>query len=312
MKYKKTYENIFHKKQWRKRLVFPLSVLGILAVVLLSSGVLFLVQGSQDGGNSPQQNHIGDKGGTSSGQITHAGSSSQAESSSVSSKPPEPSKSPSEAPSKAPESKPDGEKEGPHPKAEPVDDSYFDDTLFIGNSRTEGLKLYSGLTNATFYSSTGLTVAGALEKPVVETDAGCITIPEALKQRAFGEVYLMMGINELGWYYSDVFLEDYAELIDDIKAAQPDAVIYLQSILPVSREKSDSDEVINMKKIGEYNELIKQLARDKGVVYLNVGECMSDDDGYLIDDATTDGIHLNKEYCLKWVDYLKTHTKRKG
>ena len=32
------------------------------------------------------------------------------------------------------------------------------------------------------------------------------------------------------------------------------------------------------------------------------------DSGALPEEASTDGVHLNKEYCLKWLDYLKSHT----
>lgn len=39
-----------------------------------------------------------------------------------------------------------------------VADSYFDDAAFIGDSRTQGLQLYTGLPNATFYATQGLMV----------------------------------------------------------------------------------------------------------------------------------------------------------
>ena len=39
-----------------------------------------------------------------------------------------------------------------------VDKSYFDDALFIGDSRIEGMKLYSSLNNATYWSKEGTTI----------------------------------------------------------------------------------------------------------------------------------------------------------
>ena len=44
------------------------------------------------------------------------------------------------------------------PESAPVDDSYFADAVFVGDSRTEGLRMYSGLTGAKFFSEVGLTV----------------------------------------------------------------------------------------------------------------------------------------------------------
>ena len=46
----------------------------------------------------------------------------------------------------------------PVPQSEAVDETYFNDAIFIGNSRTEGFILYSGLANATSYTSRGLMV----------------------------------------------------------------------------------------------------------------------------------------------------------
>ena len=43
----------------------------------------------------------------------------------------------------------------------------------------------------------------------------------------YGKVYIMLGINELGWPYVDVFAEKYAEMVRAVRDAQPDAQIYI-------------------------------------------------------------------------------------
>lgn len=40
----------------------------------------------------------------------------------------------------------------------PVDEDYFDDAVFLGDSRTEGLQLYSGLKSGDFFWHKGMTV----------------------------------------------------------------------------------------------------------------------------------------------------------
>ena len=52
---------------------------------------------------------------------------------------------------------------------------------------------------------------------------------------------------------------------------------------------------------------MQQLARDNEVYYLNVAECVSDAEGALWEDASTDGVHLKKEYCDLWYEYLRLH-----
>ena len=43
------------------------------------------------------------------------------------------------------------------PESAEVDDTYFSNTLFIGNSITEGFKEFSGLDTPTYYEGRGMT-----------------------------------------------------------------------------------------------------------------------------------------------------------
>ena len=190
-----------------------------------------------------------------------------------------------------------------------VADSYFDDAAFIGDSRTQGLQLYTGLPNATFYATQGLMVDTFFSKKFVKAGGGKITIPDAMKNQTFKKVYIMLGVNELGWAYEKVFIQKYGEVVDKVKELQPDAKIYVQSILLVTKAKSDGDAIYNNTKISRYNELIEQMCREKGVTYLHVADAVGLDNGALPAGSATDGVHLNREYCYKWLDYLKTHTK---
>ena len=190
-----------------------------------------------------------------------------------------------------------------------VADSYFDDAAFIGDSRTQGLQLYTGLPNATFYATQGLMVDTFFSKKFVKAGGGKHTIPDAMKNLTFKKVYIMLGVNELGWAYEKVFIQKYGEVVDKVKELQPDAKIYVQSILPVTKAKSDGDAIYNNTKISRYNELIEQMCREKGVTYLHVADAVGLDNGALPAGSATDGVHLNREYCYKWLDYLKTHTK---
>lgn len=197
---------------------------------------------------------------------------------------------------------------GTVPESAPVGDDYFDDAVFVGNSRTEMLQLYSNLVKPEFYAVQGMSVDKLHDKPVVSMDGEKLPIMEALKKKRFGKVYIMLGLNELGWVYSDIFIQEYGDAIDEIKQSQPGAVIYVQSILPVSKNEAAREDVFNNKNIVNYNTLIKKMAEEKGVCYLDVAEAVTDSEGNLFEDASTDGIHLTPEYCDVWLDYLKTHT----
>ncbi len=190
-----------------------------------------------------------------------------------------------------------------------VDNHYFEDAAFIGDSRTEGFRLHAGLTDAGYFTAKGLNVKDVFDKELIKEQNGMKTIAQALREKAYNKYYIMLGANELGWVYTDIFTQKYGQIIDLIREVNPEATIYIQSILPVTDEKSQSDAVYNNTNIVRFNELLKTLATEKGVIYLSVNEAVRKEDGALQEAATTDGVHLNKEYCLKWLEYLKQHTQ---
>lgn len=196
----------------------------------------------------------------------------------------------------------------PVPEAPKVDSTWFDGTVFIGDSRTEGLILNTGLNNAIEYTHKGLMVDTVFTKPAVNIDGTKVTVMDALKMTQFDKVYIMLGINETGWPYKDVFINKYGKVIDAVKEINPGAQIYVQQILPVSKEVSGTHSYIKNEKIAEYNELLQEMAEEKQVYFVAAAEAVAGEDGTLPDDAATDGIHLKKEYCVKWLDYLETHT----
>lgn len=216
----------------------------------------------------------------------------------------------------APEDAPGSTFQTPQPTAEPsptppaASGQDFADAVFIGDSRTAGLELNGGLSGAKFLCGTGLTIETALTKPVSRLDDGSMgTVIQALETANCQRVYVMFGVNELGWPYVSVFKDKYAQLIRAIKQAKPQARVYVQSILPVSQKKSDSSDIYKQSKVNTFNNAIEEMAREEGVTYLNVAQSVMGSDGYLPQEASSDGIHLTKAYCQKWIAYLKQNTK---
>lgn len=196
----------------------------------------------------------------------------------------------------------------PVPLSEPVDNSYFDDAVFIGDSRTEGLITNTGLSNTTAYTYKGLMVDTVFTKPVIRRGENRVSVMDALKTTSFSKIYIMFGINENGWPYNDVFIHKYEEIIDAVREINPDAVIYVQEIMPVTNQMSATHSYIRNGKIAEFNRLLRQMAQEKQVYFIDTASAVAASDGSLPADAAFDGIHLKKDYCKKWLDYLKSHT----
>ncbi len=203
-----------------------------------------------------------------------------------------------------------------------VSDDYFADAVFVGNSLVVGMQK-TGVLPTTFYANIGLNVRQFFEKaflpsPDGETTADgapvFVTAAEALARADdFKKVYLMFGINELGWVDIGAFASYYEAIVDTILTIRPDAVIYLQAILPINEAvyatvNETPSEYYTNERIATFNAQIEDLARRKSVVYLTPGASMTDADGQLDASATFDGIHLSGAYIGRWKNYLATHT----
>ena len=198
------------------------------------------------------------------------------------------------------------------PKTDPVDMDYFSDALFIGDSRTHGLELYSGVKGATFYDHTGLTVFGVNNPGLVTVDGQDYSIVEALeKGPQFGKIYIAFGMNELGYYNEENYLHTFGVFIEEVKALQPDAVIYLQNLAPVDEAKCKvygQASCITNARVQVFNQLFAQLAREHQVVLVDVYSALMGDGDTLPEGATSDGIHFTRPLYETWLTCLMEHT----
>lgn len=187
---------------------------------------------------------------------------------------------------------------------ETVTEDYFDDALFIGDSRTVGLRDYTDLAeHADFYCETSLTIYKVLE----ESFKGKGTILEALSKKNYGKIYLMVGINELGRGTTEDFMEKYTEVVDTLHELCPDAKIMIQGIMHVSEKKSSSDAIFNNSNINARNNAIATLADNVHFFYIDMNEAVCDENGNLNAEYTHDQIHLLGMYNDLWKQFLLEH-----
>ena len=199
----------------------------------------------------------------------------------------------------------------PAPESEAVDVSYFDDAAFVGDSRTDGFLIYSGIGRGKNLTSNGLSIFKLETKKAITIDGQSYTLMEALALEQYGKVYLSLGINELGYYDDEGFYRNYCEAIDHIRELQPNAVIYIQGLIPVNETliaQTTGRTYLTNDHLRVYNDLMKKAAEEKQVVYLDLYSEFVDGNGSLPADASKDGVHLRSAWCKQWLAYLETHT----
>lgn len=187
-----------------------------------------------------------------------------------------------------------------------VDDDYFTDAVFIGDSRTVGLSEYCEEldSRATFYGKVSLTIYDLMNNEFVKTDNGKVSVEKALSENQFGKVYMMVGLNEIGTGTVETFTQKYSEVVERIKELQPDAIIYIQGIMHVTANKSDNDKYFTNSNIDIRNQALSELADGERVFYIDMNEAVDDENGNLRADLSFDDVHLKASSYELWHQYL--------
>ena len=200
------------------------------------------------------------------------------------------------------DNKTESKKNSKHEK-QTVGKEYFDDALFIGDSRTVGISEYGDLNNAIFFANTGMSVYNVFEKNVSVPQVGKLKLEQLLTYKKFGKIYIMLGINELG-YNQEKTLKKYKDLLKFIQEKQSNAIIYIEANLHVAAERSNKDKTINNININKINNEISQLADNEKIFFIDVNEKFDDENGNLSSNYTQDNVHIYAKYYKEWSDWL--------
>ena len=198
--------------------------------------------------------------------------------------------------------KTESKKNSKHEK-QTVGKEYFDDALFIGDSRTVGISEYGDLNNAIFFANTGMSVYNVFEKNVSVPQVGKLKLEQLLTYKKFGKIYIMLGINELG-YNQEKTLKKYKDLLKFVQEKQSNAIIYIEANLHVAAERSNKDKTINNININKINNEISQLADNEKIFFIDVNEKFDDENGNLSSNYTQDNVHIYAKYYKEWSDWL--------
>ncbi len=176
-------------------------------------------------------------------------------------------------------------------QSDSVDDSYFSDAVFIGDSRMEGFRNASGITQGTFLTGVGLSI-NDMDKQIISTADGNISVYQGLSGRKYKRIYLMLGTNDLGFYPWDQFQPTFEKAIRQFQESKI----------------AKGFEYDNNQNVQTINQYILSTCEDLWYsYYLNLNEIFSDGNHELIPGASADGIHLEPEYCAQMLTYLKSH-----
>ena len=180
----------------------------------------------------------------------------------------------------------------------------FSNVLFIGDSRTVGLSEYGDLGQADVFATSGMTVFELFRERVSVKGEEKKTLEELLSLKRYRTIYLMLGINELG-YEEESIVGQYRSVVEKIRAEQPAAVLVLAANLHVTRKKAAKSRIYNNLRIDGLNQSIEKIAEDTGCRYIDVNSIFDDENGNLSAAYSTDGAHILGKYYSVWVEWIR-------
>ena len=177
-------------------------------------------------------------------------------------------------------------------EGERMGDDFFSDAAMLGNSLVDGMMLCAGIPMS-YYGKTSGTVR--------------MNRVSELTQRQYGKVYIQLGINDIGGG-KDSFINGYRDIIERIRAAMPEADIYVMAITPVTKARS-AEGTFTMERIRDFNSALYALAEETQCWYLDCCEPLCDAEGFLPTKyGGWDGPpHLDASGYVAWAEVIRTH-----
>ena len=191
-----------------------------------------------------------------------------------------------------------------------ITEDWFDDALFIGDSRTMGMRSQRRLGKADYFCELSMSTFSALSWQLSDQRFFDKSLKYVLSNFSYEKVFIHLGLNECG-YDHELVISAYQEIVDMVRQLQPNAAIIIQSVMSVSRMKA-TEESFSLERINNLNRLLKELAEINGLYYQDTNEFAADEEGFLRDDISNDGSHPHNFGYEEWIAFIMEDCARFG
>lgn len=202
-------------------------------------------------------------------------------------------------------------------KREAAIDNAFEDTVFVGDSIMLGFRNYAMKRQDTFLEKLEFLAAGSFSAdnalwPVDEKSVHPVyqgkqrPVWESIAMMKGRRIFLMLGMNDLNVYGLEGSCAAYRELIGNILEANPEAEIHIMSMTYVLQGKEK--DMLRNDTIRQYNEMLRQMAKENRWGYVDVAEALADEKGNLkAEYCSDDFVHQNPKAYDVWVKVLREY-----
>lgn len=172
----------------------------------------------------------------------------------------------------------------------------YAESIVLGDWTAQGLKDYEVLESS--------RVAASSEAQVYAPDDTGLTeaVDKAIEAQP-KKLFLSVGNEDIVAENGDAdrFSEDYKAILEKIKEALPDTILYVNSILPAKQQAVAEEPLYG--KAPEFNEKLKELCKEEGAVFLDSTSLIKEE--YYTEDER----HVSSDYYKAWADYMAEEAK---
>ncbi len=173
--------------------------------------------------------------------------------------------------------------------------------VFVGDSITEGFRLAKHFPGKAVLnrgiSADRIGVAGP-RGVLRRLDASVFDCRPAI-------VFILIGVNDLAGsnIAPEKLADGFATLVAKIRERLPEVRVVVQTVLPTARKYRHHARV--NPRIVAYNASLRAFAEKEGLPVVDLFELYADEDGFLPDDLSNDGLHLRPDAFERWAEAVR-------
>ena len=183
------------------------------------------------------------------------------------------------------------------------DESFFDDALFIGDSRMVNVANYARLGSADYFADVGMTVFKMFSTTASDKNFGATDLGSLLRSKRYSHIFVMLGLNEAGYPLGNLF-DTYQSDLEQLRQLQPGATIYILKVYGVTADVAAGNPSFAHSRLTAVNQGFADLADGDRIRCLDSDVLFCGDDGFMLPEYTGDGVHPYGKFAYLFSQWL--------
>ncbi len=186
-------------------------------------------------------------------------------------------------------------------------EGYMNNCVFLGDSRTVAMVSYGYISDANALAKVGISHWQVMSTTFIQNSGNKYTLTDYLRAHSEPVIYVCYGVNGMNGMDEDKYKQTYIELVNKIISLAGDRKIVLMSIWPVDDNGRYKGSVKN-EWVNKYNTFLFDLAKEKGLYYLNIAPMLTDENGSMKKEYDSgDGLHYKSSAYKDILEFIIHH-----